>query len=233
VSTSLALLAGALAALRPQPRWLGTFLLGLAPMLGLVLFVWYGSQRHHGQPFLWFLACAWLAGGLRRPAERVLVGLLALQLLAGAALLATDLARPFSSARAAARWLERPENADAVLVGSRDYAVEPIAAWTERPFYYPDQRRFGTFMRWGPERREVGAEQIESDCADLVRRERRRVLLVTSGAPGDLELGAERELRPGIRVRYVARFDGAIVPDENYRVFDIGPTRGGLPPPRR
>jgi hypothetical protein len=233
VLASLALMAGAVAALRPHPRWLRTFLLGLAPMFALLLFVWYGSQRHHGQPFLWFVACAWLAGGLRRPAERVLVGLLALQVLAGAALLAADFARPFSSARAAARWLEQPENADAVLVGSRDYAVEPIAGWTRRPFWYPDQRRFGTFMDWGPARMEVGEQQIESDCADLLRRERRRVLLVTSGPPGDLALGAERQLRPGIRVRYVARFDGAIVLDENYRVFAIEPARGDTPALRR
>jgi hypothetical protein len=80
-------------------------------------------------------------------------------------------------------------------------------------------------------RMEVGQHRIESDCADLVRREGRRVLLVTSGAPGDLALGAERQLRPGIRVRYVARFDGAIVLDENYRVFAIEPARGDRPAP--
>jgi hypothetical protein len=222
---SLVLAAAAAAALRHRPRWRATFLLGLAPMVGLTLFVWYGSQRHHGQPFLWFLACAWLAGGLRRPAERVLAGLLALQLLAGGALLAQDLARPFSSARAAARWLEQPEQADALLAGSRDFAVEPIAAWTQRPFYYPDQRRFGTFMHWGPARVEVGQDRIESDCVELVRREGRRVLLVLNSPPSDLTLGAERELRPGIRVRYVARFDGAIVADENYHVLAIEPVR--------
>jgi hypothetical protein len=229
---SLVLVAAALAALRPRPRWPATFLLGLAPMLGLTLFVWYGSQRHHGQPFLWFVACAWLAGGLRRPAESVLVGMLALQGLAGGALLAVDLARPFSSARAAAHWLEQPEQGDAVLAGSRDFAVEPIAAWTRRPFYYPDQRRFGTFMHWGPSRVEVGRDRIESDCAELVRREGRRVLLVLNSAPGALALGAERELRPGIRVRYVARFDGAIVADENYHVFSVEPVRGDGPAPR-
>lgn len=86
-------------------------------------------------------------------------------------------------------------------------------------------------MDWGPARLEVGQNRIESDCADLVRRERRRVLLVTNGAPGDLALGAERQLRPGIRVRYVARFDGAIVEDENYRVFAIEPARGDRPAP--
>jgi hypothetical protein len=222
---SLVLVAAAAAALRHRPRWCATFLLGIAPLVGLTLFVWYGSQRHHGQPFLWFIACAWLAGGLRRPAEPVVVGLLALQLLAGGALLAQDLARPFSSARAAGRWLEQPENADAVLVGSRDFAVEPIAAWTRRPFYYPDQRRFGTFMHWGPARVEVGQGRIESDCVDLVRREGRRVLLVLNSPPGALALGAERELRPGIRVRYVARFTGAIVADENYHVLAIEPVR--------
>ena len=223
---SLVLLAAAVAALRGHPRWRTTFLLGLAPMLGLTLFVWYGSQRHHGQPFLWFVACAWLAGGLRRPAERILAGLLALQALAGAALLAEDFERPFSSARATARWLEQPEWADAALVGGRDFAVEPITAWTQRPFYYPDQRRSGTFMDWGRSRVEVGQDKIEADCVERVRREGRRVLLVLNWAPGDLALGAERPLRPDVRARYVARFVGAMVPDENYHVLAIEPVQG-------
>jgi hypothetical protein len=80
---------------------------------------------------------------------------------------------------------------------------------------------------------EAGQHRVESDSADLVRREGRRVLLVLNGPPGELELGAARQLRPGIRVRYVARFDGAIVLDENYRVFSIEPTRGDPPAPRR
>ncbi len=225
----LALVATSALALRNRPRWLATFGLGLATLFALTLFVWFGFQRHHGQPFVWFVGCAWLAGGLPRSAENGLVGLLVLQLLAGGALLATDIARPFSSARAAARWLEQPENADATLVGSRDYAAEPIAAWTRRPFYYPDQRRFGTFMDWGPSRVEVPQRQVEEDCVELVRREGRPLLLVLNSPPGDLALGAEYALRPDIRARYVARFVGAIVADEDYHVFAIEPVPGASP----
>jgi hypothetical protein len=64
-----------------------------------------------------------------------------------------------------------------------------------------------------------------------VRREGRRVLLVLNSPPGDLALGAERELRPGIRARYVARFEGAIVEQENYHVFTIEPSPGQRPAP--
>ena len=229
----LVLVAAATAALRHRPRWLAAFLLGLAPMFALTLFVWFGFQRHHGQPFLWFLACAWLAGGLRRQAgssvgppraaEPVLVGLLALQLLACGALLVEDRARPFSSARATGRWLEQPEQADALLAGGKDYAVEPIAAWTRRPFYYPDQRRFGTFMDWGSSRREVGQSAVMEEGIELVRREGRPVLLVLNWQPEGLVLGREYKLRPDIHARYVARFVGAIVPDENYHVLDLRP----------
>jgi hypothetical protein len=206
------LLAAGAAAL--PPRWRRAFLLGVAPMLGITWFVWYGSTRHHGQPFLWFLACAWLAGGLPRGAERALTALLALQLLAGAALLRADLARPFSSARAAAAWLERPENAGALLAGARDFAVEPIAAFTTRPFYYPDQRRTGTFMDWSAARVEVGWGRVAAEAAALAARERRRVLLVLNEPPR--------------RGRAAARFDGAIVPDENYWVVVMEPP---APPP--
>jgi hypothetical protein len=236
---SAALVTGAVLALRGEPRRLAAFVLGVAPMLGITLFVWYGSQRHHGQPFLWFLACAWLAskpaarlgyaasgasevtGGLSARSERVLAGVLAVQVLAAAQLLAADFARPFSAARAAAAWLEQPEHRGALLVGARDYAVQPIAAYTNREIYYPDQGGFGTFMNWGTDRSEVRQPEIEAAVVELVRREQRRVLLVLSGEPGPLALGAERMLRPGVRIRHVARFAGAIVADENYRVFEV------------
>ena len=234
--------AGALA-LRQRPRWLATFLLGLAPMLALTLFVYFGSARHHGQPFLWFLACAWLAGGLRREAgapggppraaESLLVGVLALQVIAGATLLATDYARPFSSARAAAAWLERPEYSDTLLVGSIDYAVEPIAAWTRRPLYYPEQRRFGTFMDWSASRQRVPMSQALEDGVELFRRESRSVVLVLNKPYIMLPLGGWVALRPDVHARYVARFVGAIVPDENYHVFLLYDPRRSEQPTER
>ncbi len=242
----VALVAAAALALRHRPRWLAAFGLGLAPMLALTLFVWYGSTRHHGQPFLWFLACAWLAGGLRREAgaasgpprfaEAALVAVLALQLLACGALMAADFARPFSSARATAAWLERPENAEALLVGSIDYAVEPITAWTRRPLYYPDQKRFGTFMDWGPSRRQASMSQLLADVAGLLRGESRPVFLILSrefrGTPG-LVLGTEIRLGHDFAARYVARFVGAMVPYENYEVFALYPSRRSPPPAQR
>ena len=213
-------MAAAALALRHRPRWLAAFGLGAAPMLALTLFVYFGSVRHHAQPFLWFLACAWLAGGLRRSAEPVLVGVLALQALAGALLLAADHARPFSSARAAAAWLERPEHADLLLVGSIDFAAQPIAAWTRRPFYYPEQQRFGTFMDWGPSRHTVPMSRVLSDAVELSRRESRSVALVLSKLPYQVEVGEQVDAatrRPcALRSR---GFLGAIVPHENYHVF--------------
>jgi hypothetical protein len=149
--------------------------------------------------------------------------------------MASDLVRPFSSARAAAAWLERPEYAQAILVGSVDYAVEPIAAWTQRPLYYPDQKRFGTFMHWGSSRRIATMNQVLADSIALLRRESRPVLLILSRESRDtsgLVLGAEVSLGPNIPARYVARFVGAIVPYENYEVFALYPPRHSRPPAR-
>ena len=142
-------------------------------------------------------------------------------MLAGGALLAADC---FTSLLVGPRdrrtGSSSPRTRTPVLVGSRDYAVEPIAAWTKRPFYYPDQRRFGTFMDWGPARVEVGAVPgIESGQTPSCVQRVAPVLLVLSGPPGETGARGRVALRPGLRVRYVARFDGAIVVDENYRVF--------------
>jgi hypothetical protein len=234
--------AGAIA-LRHRPRWLATFGLGFAPMLALTLFVYYGYVRHHAQPFLWFLACAWLAGGLRqapgcsagppRAAEPVLVGILVLQAAAGALLLAHDTARPFSQGRATAAFLERPEHADALYVGHIDYAVETVAAWTRRPFYYAEHRRFGTYVDWSNLRRPVTMRQVLDDAVELARRESRNVLLVLNEPPRRmLELGRV-ELRPDVHARFLASFTGAIVEDENYHVFLLYDPRRPLAPAGR
>jgi len=236
VGVGVGLVIAGVLALRHRPRSLAAFGLGVVPMLALTLFVYFGSLRHHAQPFLWFVACAWLAGGLRREpgsasgppraAEPLLVGLLAVQAIAGAMLLAADATRPFSSARATAAWLERPEYADALLVGSVDYAVQPIAAWTESPFYYPEQRRFGTFVDWGGSRVQLPTNRALEEGIDLVRRESRSVVLVLTTPPPSLLRETQVELRPDVHARYLASFEGAIVPDENYTLFLLYDPRG-------
>jgi hypothetical protein len=223
-------LALAIGSLRRQPLLAGVFALGTLVMLSIVFFVWFGSMRHHGQVFLWYFVCAWLGTALgqqetpqrlpsRDTARPLLLALLVTQVLAAAHAWVVDLARPFSQARAVGAYLRRDELADLALVGSRDYAMQPVAAYARRAFYYPESGHVGTFLDWGPGRRLVSPREVVEAVHDLALSERRDVLLVLNydlplvGGRGRIALG------DGVELEELSRFTGSIVPDEEYVVW--------------
>jgi hypothetical protein len=239
-------LALALRALGRRPVLAGVFRSGSLTMLAIVFFVWFGSMRHHGQVFLWFVVCCWLAEGLRplagapsglptapagavAPGGRLLTALLVAQVVAGAQAWAIDLARPFSNARAVGVLLRRPEVDGVRLVGSVDYAIQPVAAYAGRAFYYPESGRVGTFLDWGPGRRRVSLVEVLEDVRRLLQLERRDVILVLNYPPEPLDPGEQVRLGEGARLLCFAGLVGAIVPDEDYylcRAFLEEPARG-------
>jgi len=226
--------------LRRRPAVLAVFLLGTGSMLVATLFFWHGYTRHHGQFFLWLMCCIWLARVLpgtedrgrsqprgrswSPPLSALLTALLLLQALACAWAVVQDVRRPFSQSRAAGLLLRGAEFEDTILVGSVDYAVQPIAAYVDRPIWYPESGRFGTFMDWSARRRLVPVENALQDALDLFEREGRDVVLVLNHTPR-LALGQRLALGPDGELLYFAALTGAIVPDENYHLYRLGRRR--------
>lgn len=239
VLTLLLLTVGA-RALRRKPALSIVFLVGAATMLSITFFVWYGSVRHHGQVFLWFLVCCWLWYGLdtgnvddesaragRGRTGVVLTVLLVVQILAGAYAFVADLMLPFSNAKAVGLHLRRGDFEDVTLVGSIDYAVQPIAAFVDRQFYYPESGDSRTFLDWGPSRKIVSPDAVLRDSLELLKTDRRDVVIVFSYRPGTMQPGQSMRLGPDANLECFARFVGAIVPDENYHLCRLYDTRGG------
>ncbi len=214
--------------LRRRPAVLAVFALGSAAMLLITLFQWYGWARHHGQLYLLFVACWWLSrvdvehretaatAGL---ASRVLTVVMALQVVAGAYAWVTDLVRPFSNASRVGAYLREPGFADAVLVGSLDYAAQGVAAYVDREIYYPQSRSFGTFVRWGPERQAVPSTRVLEDAVALLRERGRDVVVILNFEVQSPRQGEVVPVAPDARVEGLARFEGAIVPDEDFFVY--------------
>jgi hypothetical protein len=207
------------------------FVVGTVTMLSITLFVWYGSVRHHGQILLWYLVCAWLWYCLdteettadtpapwRGLGGTLLTILLLGQALAGAHAYAMDLRHPFSNAKAVGLHLRHANFEDVTLAGSIDYAVQPIAAFVERPIYYAESGDFRTFLDWGPSREIVPPQVVLRDALALLREHDRDVVIVFSYQPGTMQPGETLRLGPDARLHCFARFDGALVPDENYHL---------------
>jgi hypothetical protein len=148
----------------------------------------------------------------------VLVAILFLQLAAGGHAYAMDLMRPFSNARAAGLHLRQERFAEMTLVGSIDYAIQPIAAYVDRRFFYPESGEFRTFVDWGPDRRLVPPQVVLRESLRLLTDEERDVVIVFSYRPGAMEPGQALPLGPDAQLSCFARFVGAIVPDENYHL---------------
>ena len=222
----LGLLALGLWTLRGNPAIAAGFVVGTGSMLSITLFLWYGQQRHHSEPFLFWWVCIWIAvvSGVRWTGlhSRVLGVLLALHCVAGAWLLATDLARPFSHAHSVARVLQSDEWRERPVVGHIDYAAQPINVWLDRPIYYAETRMFGTFLDWSERRKEVPTEIAMREATHMAREEKREVALVLNYGPGALELGKETT-RNGVVIRHTHRFTGAMVPSENYYLYVVFP----------
>jgi hypothetical protein len=222
-------------ALRRCPEALLAFLGGSATLLTLTLFVWFGYARHHGQHFVWFLVCSWLAsilgptgGSAARARARWRLGLatlLAVHAILGARAYLRDLALPFSNARAVAAHVRSTDLWDLPIVGSLDYSIEPIAAYLDRPVWYPESGRYGTFLDWSDRRRLVPVTQALADARALARTAGRDALLILSYPWGGLHVGERAPIGDDATAVLVARFRGALVADENYDLYRVGVDR--------
>jgi hypothetical protein len=210
--------------LRQSRRALIVFLLGSGAMLMITFVLWRGWLRQQGQVYLLFVVAVWLCRAGEPPTRARRVGplvtvVLALQAVAGAYAFAIDLGRPFSRARDVGRYLSRPEFRDVTLVGSHDYAAQPIAAYVDAQIYYPQTRRFGTFVTWGAERQLVTSKQVLDEAVGLLRSRGKDVVVVLNYEVKAPRQGEVVPYGPDVRVEGLARFEGAIVDDENYFVY--------------
>jgi hypothetical protein len=166
--------------------------------------------------------------------RHALTALLVLHVASGAFAYGVDLVHPFSNSLAAAHYIANDSTlADTVLVGSIDYTAQPVGAYLRRNVFYPDQRAFGTFIDWGPQRHVVRYKQVLEDAGELARRGGKPALLILDYDPRLLD-GDRKRCRAGseleVEIELLASFRCAIVSDENYWLVllrSAGPPAGG------
>jgi hypothetical protein len=219
------------AALRRSGILLALHLAGTLAMLFVFAEKSSSYLRHHGHLAILFTALLWLAAarGARRLALQggalVVLGVVLVIHLGGAAFAyGADFVLPFSRSAEASRFLaERTDLRDAVLVGSIDYTSQPFAAYLGRAIYYPDQKRFGTFMTWGPEREVVRYQQVVKQAARLQRDKGQPVVLILDYDP---QIGGDGErcrVDDELELEQLASFPCAIVSEESYWLAAMRP----------
>ena len=199
---------------------------------GLLLFAYTkypGSQRHHGQLFLVFMAGCWLQewgrnrragpdGGRVGPVRPfgVWVGaLLAIQCAVGLYASAMDLAYPFSASQAAAAYIRENRLDAGLIVADTDSAAVPVVGRLDHPrVFYPRCGRTQRLVVWDERRKRPFPEQ---DFLSAVREAGLR-----SGAPV-LALTSYPLSKVPAFLEPVAHFAAGIVADECYDLYRFVP----------
>ena len=193
---------------------LAIFGLGAAGLLvfGYVKFV--GFLRHEGHLWLLFAAALWLGGAQswqedrRSWRARALLVLLILHCAAGTYASWMDLRHPFSNGAATAELIRRQGWDRHPLLGHQEPSAATVALALGRPLYAPSRRAFVTYPDWGPERRELSAQEVRCAARALARQEGEDVLLVMTW-----------QLPPWQEVDAAGSRVGAIVPNEDYHLY--------------
>ncbi|HEX2056277.1 MAG TPA: hypothetical protein VHF07_07275, partial [Nitrospiraceae bacterium] len=215
---SVALFTAAALMLRRTPSVMVLYLIATGGLLLFMHFKVNHGVRHAGHLFLVFLACLWLSFSQQQVSMRIAgksaitIGvtlMFAVHGLAGTLAAATDLALPFSAGKETAEFLERHGYGDAPMVGSKYFIVSTVANYLDRPMYYAESGRFGTFSRWKGPRTPVSPAELVRVARDMAHHNRKDVVIVAS-----YDVGAAGETVPEL-----ASFQRSIFTEERYWLY--------------
>jgi hypothetical protein len=207
----------------PCPRLLLIPGLTLVASVGFTVFIYTGEIRHWGVHFVAIIAALWI---LRReqppvapPGQPLVLGLLAVNALAGGYFAAAQWCQPFSRAQDVAAWLRAAHLRDAALLGTPDTVVAPVAILLGRTMTFLDCDCTDSYARFLRRREDFRPDQVPARLArDAAAAGPGPVLFVTNTALTEAQLA---ELAAaGDRAIELARFDGAVT-DEDYVLYRI------------
>ena len=159
--------------------------------LGIFLFtylIYYSDNlRHTGHFFLLFIICYWLQKNKNNSLSvlaskysgltgwyknRTISLIFSIHFITGIVAYSNDLIRPFSMSKATSSYIENTQLNNLPLMGVTDERVSAIPGYLNRKIYYPQSDRWGTFVIWDSQRRNVTAEEIvePSDERQLIKR---------------------------------------------------------------
>jgi hypothetical protein len=192
---SLGLLAMSIWTLRRSTMAVAWYLFGTGLMLLFHVVGPGAAVRHDGLYFILYLACLWcgftwgcdqkpgvfpasLPGRMQR---FFLPSILAIQVVAGAYAWALHLRTPFSTSKLAADFIRQHGYANLLIIGSPEVKVTPVTAYLDRPIYYPDSERFGTFSCEDSARHNPSTTEVLRSVVQMAMKTHGDTLLVWYG----------------------------------------------------
>jgi hypothetical protein len=154
--------------------------------------------------------------------SRAFTTLLVLHVIGAAIAVSIDWVRPFSQSRATAAYLREHRLADAFIIGEKDTPTAPIAAYLDRPIYFPRGDRMGSYIIYDRKRLKFDPATLLDVCRRKARETGDAVLLISTSKL--------QETPPGVRP--VGELTGSIVGDEDFWLYLVRPYTGAATQPR-
>lgn len=216
---------------RVQSAWM-VFGAGTIGLLTFFYTKYPGAARHHGLLFICLVVAAWMyhrsaaapargsAGDRRARWPRLfslsLTVLFGVHVVAAALAAGLEIRHAFSGSRALTDYLRHHGHNDSLLVGYPDNVASALlGSSVQRQIYYPQSQRWGSYIIWNQKRlTPVSDQELIDSARALPRGPAQPVLLV-------LNRRLERDLILANRLTELGAFADAVVPDENYHLYQL------------
>ena len=199
-----------------------------------------GELRHHGFLFIALLSALWIYPDCapckklwwgkyfksvsEKLASRALLALLIIQFISSSIAIFIDYRYVFSSAKETAQFLRSSDLTSAEMIGDVSYSASAVAAYlNNKPFFYPDAQRYGTFIKWDNERtKEVNLSTLLSDSRRLAL-QGHPVVLILNQSLDDYKIGPNVNASQ-IHFKKIFESSPIILWDERFYVYLFLPT---------
>ncbi len=139
---------------------------------------------------------------------QLLTGLLALQAFSGAYAYSVDLSQPFSGSRSAAQFLQANQLDQLPILGYRDREAATLSGYLDRPIYYPNLERFGSF--WTVQTPDIWTDIGQHIQAFVAREQQPVILALTDAIDGPI---------PGIALQPLLYSEGVVKDKESFYLY--------------
>jgi len=139
------------AVLRDSRKALIFYYSSLLPLLFFFMVTNFTASRYFGMVYVYFLAAAWMKGGISTGPVLLRIGVyfvLCLHTVIGLYALSDDMLRPFSESRDAAAYLSEHGLAEQHLAVDGCIAGPMLCAYLEKKVYYLDIDQVGSYLTW-------------------------------------------------------------------------------------
>jgi len=225
-----------------------TYLGGASLLLLLASVKFNNYARHTGHFFLWFLICLWLAhyfpessgSPKTRPfklslsQKLFLCPLLLIHIFDSVFLSIAGYYYPFSCSKAVALYLEQNHLKGLPIVGYPDYIAMPVAGYAGVRIYYPDTRRWGSFVIENDKRQTDWTEdEIMKSVSEFAAQGNHDFLLLLNGPLMIVRDNQLYEVRQLGDLHEEASFHPSMVGDEIYWLYRYKTPPTSSPEPSR